>query len=292
MAQDDVDALAREVEADCGYAIDYILAYERFLGYFGLPAVGTTILELGPGRNFGPQLVMADRGAKMILADLYLTGFGRPYHPALYRTLNARLPSPCRLLEVAQEGYDATPLVLLHEPAEALRSVESGSVDFVYSNATLEHVFDVARTAQETARVMREGGVAAHQIDLRYHFHDFQRPLDHLVVDDDEFLAEATASRWICGNRLRSIEFIGHFESAGLRLVERETNMLCDKDYFVDAVRRLRASSSSYRRWPIDDLQRISARLYLRKEAGQGARDTIERGRDMLQMVAALKAAA
>ncbi|MBE7196746.1 MAG: methyltransferase domain-containing protein [Parafilimonas terrae] len=286
------DVFDREVAADTDYALGYIAAYEQFLGYFGLPTSGTTILELGPGRNFGPQLVMAERGARMILADLYLTGFGRPYHPAIYKSLNARLPNRSLLLETAENGYADVPLRLLHEPAEALRSVENGSVDFVYSNATLEHVFDVARTAQETARVMRDGGCAAHQVDLRYHFHDFQRPLDHLIVSDDEFLAEATASKWVCGNRVRSLEFVGHFESVGLRVVERETNLRCDKDYFVDAVRRLRASGSSYRLWPVDDLLRISARFYLKKETGRAAEDTMERGRDLLQTLATLKAAA
>ena len=57
-----------------------------------------------------------------------------------------------------KEGYrrgshEATSLVLVREAAEALNSIADESIDFVYSNAVLEHVVDMqARRTRTGAR--------------------------------------------------------------------------------------------------------------------------------------------
>lgn len=82
------------------------------------------------------------------------------------------------------------------------RSVEDRSFDAVFSHAALEHVYDLPSVARERYRVTRPNGVNRHQIDLRDHL-DFSKPLEFLLVDDDEFQRAFKDARWKQGNRFR-----------------------------------------------------------------------------------------
>jgi hypothetical protein len=79
--------------ADVDYAIQLAQDYVGTLGrVVDLP--NAAILELGPGINFGPQLILASYGAKVTVSDRFLSRWHSNYHPRFYRELKARWPGP------------------------------------------------------------------------------------------------------------------------------------------------------------------------------------------------------
>ena len=285
-----------EIQQAFEYANSVAGSYFHVFKRCGVSAEGLNFLELGPGQEFGAQLVLASMGAKVTLADPFLSEWDPDFHPELYRMLSENWPNANAELKKALAGqsHAATSLVLLREPAEALKSISDGCMDFVYSNAVLEHVVDMGRVAHELARVSKVGACSAHQIDWRDH-HDFSRPLEHLALSDDDFLQVADADGWRFeyGNRLRSIEYRAFFESAGFEVIEVEINSRADSDYIANVLPRLRACrASSYANWPVDDLARIGGRFYVRKAQAGLAQRVKSSAEDIFLLVNAVKSPA
>lgn len=257
-----------EIQQAFEYANSLAAGYIAVFGKCGVGVNGLNFLEIGPGQEFGAQLILASMGVKVTLCDPFLAKWDADLHPVLYQMLSEKWPNANGELKkaVAAQSHEATSLALVREPAEALASIPDESMDFVFSNAVLEHVVDMRRVAQELARVSTVGAWSSHQIDWRDH-HDFSRPLEHLVLSDDDFMRKAEENwKFEYGNRLRSIEFRALFEEAGFEISDREINSWADKDYMVDVLPRIRACrKSSYANWPEDDLFRLGGRFYIRK---------------------------
>ena len=232
-------------------------------------------------------------GAKITVADRYLAEWDPDFHSSFYQMLSEKWPDASGEMRkaIAGQSHEATSLVLVREPAEALNSIPDESVDFVYSNAVLEHVVDMQRVAHELARVSKVGAWSAHQIDWRDH-RDFSRPLEHLTLGEDDFLRAAEAAHWKFefGNRLRAIEFRALFENAGFEIIERQTNMWAEPDYMKDLLPRLRACRQSiYANWPEDDLVRISGRLYVKKLPSEHVSRAKSNADDIFSLVNTIK---
>lgn len=278
------------LERDVSYALTQTKLVLQLLERLRLPVQGLSFLELGPGTDFGAQLILASLGAKVTLADRFLTKMDPSYHGELYRRLASAWDGPkCQLENAVEGGHEATSLRLLQERAEALKSVSDASIDIIYSNAVLEHVEDFRSVAIEAARITKAGGWGRHQIDMRDH-RSFERPLSHLFMDEEEFQHAAKASNFEFGNRLRSMEFWAHFELAGFVVRERETNGEATDDYLAEILSRLRASGSIYRSWPKDDLRRICAAFYVQRAGGDEEALARSRASDSLSLISALKA--
>jgi SAM-dependent methyltransferase len=281
---------ARAIATDLDYALDYARTLIGLMEQHGIPVAGARVLELGPGPNLAPQLILASLGAEVIVADPYLPAWDPEYHPALYRGLTERWSGPTAALAaaVAKGSHDGL-VTAVAEPAEKLASIESGSIDFLFSNAVLEHIVDIGEVSAETARVTRTGGIASHSIDLRDH-RDFERPLEHLMHGERFFRALVRVIGFEIGNRLRSIEFWAHFENSGWDVLERRTTS-ADLDYLDEATARLRRSRSIYRRWPTEDLARTGVYFVLRRAGPDRPARTREAAADRLALIEALKQA-
>jgi hypothetical protein len=282
-----------EIEQAFEYAHSLLPAYFSVFEKTGVRLDRLNLLEIGPGPEFGVQLILASMGAKITVADPYLAEWDVDFHPAVYEMLSQKWPDANGELRRAIAGgsHAATSLVLVREAAEALNSIADESIDFIYSNAVLEHVVDMRSVARELARVSKVGAWSAHQIDWRDH-RDFSRPLEHLTLSDDEYLQAAEAENWKFefGNRLRSIEFRALFEEAGFEVVERETDLWAEKGYMADVLPRLRGGRQSvYANWPEDDLARISGRFYVRKLPVEQAARAKGSADDILSLVNAIK---
>lgn len=279
----------RKLESDVDYALASLSAYKQLIAQAGLEVEGLRVVELGPGTDFGAQLILASMGAKVTLADRYLAGWDSEYHPSFYRLLAKRWEGPKSCLEATIDtGEYAESLTLIEEAAENLVSVPDGSVDFVYSNAVFEHINDLEHVAREQARILRVGGWAVHQIDLRDH-RNFSRPIEHLAISDRKFNKLAQASHYEVGNRYRTLEFWSHFESVGLQVMMRDVNAEAPASYRKNALARLRRSKSAYGSWPDDDVFRIGCRFFLVKRDEKEARILQERAIDTLAIIEALK---
>lgn len=279
------------LQADVDYALSNASDFCRLINKCGLSVDGLRFLELGPGINFGVQLILASMGARVSLADRFLAAWDDDYHPELYRQLAAKWDGPKHCLEaVISAGGYGEHLTLIEAAAEDLGVIPDGSMDFILSNAVFEHIYDLPKVSREIARVLRVGGRGSHQIDMRDH-RDFERPIEHLTMLEVEFEAVAKESHYEFGNRYRSAEFWAHFESAGLLVTEREINSIALPGYQSDALPRLRQSQSAYRNWPAEDVFRIGGRFFLVKVDTEQAALLKQRAQDALDLVEALKQA-
>jgi Methyltransferase domain len=282
-----------EIEQAFAYCDSLLPAYFSAFEKCRIRIEGLKFLEIGPGPEFGVQLILASMGANITVADPYLAVWDPEFHPRVYQLLSEKWPDASGELKkaIAGQSHEATSLAMVREPAEALVSIPDESIDFIYSNAVLEHVVDMRRVAHELARVSKDGAWSAHQIDWRDH-RDFSRPLEHLVLGEDEYRKAADAANWKYefGNRLRSIEFGACFEDAGFEIVDRQPNMLAEPDYLKDVLPRLRANRfSSYSNWPDDDLARISGRMFVRKAAEEQIPRLKSNAEDIFSLVNSVK---
>jgi SAM-dependent methyltransferase len=132
---------------------------------------------------------------------------------------------------------------------ESLRTLQSASVDFIWSHAVLEHVRRemVPALAREMRRVLRAGGVCSHQVDLKDHLGG---SLNNLRIPSAWWEREWMARSGFYTNRLRKSEYLQIFREAGFsteivsmqewehipigrRLLAREFRRLSDEDLRV-----------------------------------------------------------
>lgn len=254
------------MDDDVAYAIDLARHYIRIIDNFGLDLRNARVLELGPGLDFGPQLILASHGARVIVADRFLAKWNRHYHPEFYLRLKARWNGPCGAINSVLDAgwYSPNVMACLAEPAETLSSVPSGSCDIVLSNAVLEHVYDLPAVCRSLARVTKPGGFGSHQIDLRDH-RNFARPLEFLLDDEVTYRRRLSRGRVSRGNRRRLGECVAHFRDCGFRIEQVEPNGFADKLYLEGFIPRLRRSRSPYRNLALEDLAVTGARINMRR---------------------------
>jgi len=226
-----------------------------------------TVLEVGPGQDFGLPLILSGFGANVVLVDKYLPEWDEQFHPAYYRALCAaateRFPGintkPIRQL-LRRGAHRARGMRLIKLGLERADEIADAAVDVSYSNATLEHLAETPEAIEQLGRITRVGGLGFHQIDFRDH-RDSGRPLEYLCLPEDEFVALAEGLSWSCGNRLRHTEFHELFERAGFE-VRFEPNMIAEEAYLGDVRSRAQAR---FQTLPVEALRVLSGRFFLKK---------------------------
>lgn len=250
------------IESDVDYAIQVAESYLRFISELNLPLAGLNLCELGPGINFGSQLILASHGALVTIVDRFLAPWDDDYHPQFYRALKEKWRGPNKVLQTAVEinSYDGL-LTTLEQPAEKLTGAQ---FDLVLSNAVLEHVYDPSSVCRGLSRITKRGGFNSHQIDLRDH-RDFSKPFEFLLMDDAEFAKAAQEQNLQFGNRVRLSGWVSLFIENGFTIQHIYNDPPVDQDYLNGFIPRLRASNGTYKNAPIDDLKYGSNRIVLKK---------------------------
>ncbi len=260
------------IERDVAYALKIGNEYLELLSNRQLPVSGASILELGPGHNYGAILVLACHGASVVVADRFPVPWDNDYHPKFYQSLLEHLtavrPSLATIpiVECLEASDTGAVVTVIASPAENLSGLATGSIDIVLSNAVLEHAESPAGVARELYRVTRPGGSGIHQVDFRDH-RDFSRPLEYLLLGADDFEAMFVERHGECGRQIRHYEMRGLFEAAGFKIAGFDANWIAQDDYLDDFLPRLRASQSAYRGAPKSELRTISGRFFLNKPA-------------------------
>ena len=147
-----------------------------------------------------------------------------------------------------------------------MESLADDSFDMVLSNAVLEHVLDIPGAVAELSRVTCASGIHAHQVDFRDH-RNFDRPLDHLLLDKDAYHEYRVVSKGVHGTAQRMPEMIEQFSKHFL-LWEVEPNTLADLNYVNEIVGQL-SHDSPYRDWPPQLLRVVSAHLWMVRKPGE-----------------------
>jgi SAM-dependent methyltransferase len=265
-----LDSTPESVAKDVEYALQVGVGMLEWVHELR-PLRGKTVLELGPGTNFGPIFVLACHGAIPIVADRFLAPWDTEYHPIFYREFRAELlrqhpevdPSPIdRLLEAG--GYPEDVLRRVTSGAESL-DLPSSSVDITLSNAVFEHLDDHRKAFTELFRITKPGGWGFHQVDFRDH-RSFDRPLEHLLMPREKFDCIAKECFRECGTSLRPFEMTQLFQDCGFELEDFTRNYFATPEYLEEFLPRLRKSSRSpYREVAGEQLKVLSGFFIVHK---------------------------
>ena len=185
-----------------------------------LIAPNGTYLEMGTGDSVASALMAAARGAeKTYLVDV---GSFATRDMGFYKNLAEALKSEDTSfsVEVSEEMSLEDMLGIcnaeyLTSGLQSLKKIEDGTVDFIWSHATLEHVrkHEFTETMKETFRILRPGGVASHNIDFKDHLGG---ALNNLRFRENIWEAEwMAAGSGFYTNRIRPHEIVEIFKGCG-----------------------------------------------------------------------------
>jgi SAM-dependent methyltransferase len=259
------------IDADVSYALQVGQAYLVFFAAEDIDPCGKSVLELGPGINFGSALVLACHGVRPILADRFLANWDANYHPKFYSALRktfaehdpaADLTLLDRLL--GQNAYADDRIRGIARSAEDLGVIPDSSIDIVVSNAVLEHLFDLPAACRELGRVSKPLAWGFHQVDFRDH-RDFHRRSNFSFLATVSFvgylqsdMVSAARSGDLRGGRV--LRKNGVFE-----MMRFEANMFADEDYLGEFELRLHKSASRYRDMPLAELRTLGGLVRVRR---------------------------
>jgi SAM-dependent methyltransferase len=236
-----------------------------------LPSLaGRTVLEVGPGINCGCVMLLAAYGARPMVVDRFLTSWENDYHGKFYAFLAeelARRDPQANVRPIAalvEAGRYSESIICRHQTAIEGISATSQSIDYIVSNAVVEHLYDLERSFAQLHRITKAGGCHLHQVDFRDH-RDFSLPLEYLLLDEGEFQMLFHRCHSECGNRYRPSEMTARIRAAGFEILSFEGNMFSSPQYLDRFLPRLRSSGSRYQGWRAEELEVISGLYQLRK---------------------------
>jgi SAM-dependent methyltransferase len=259
----------KDIDADVDRTVDMAHAIIAMVATYAAGNPQPRVLEIGPGSDFGAQIILAGTGAIVTVADRFLAPWQPGYHPAFYRRLLSKWGAPCPPLEAVIAANDPRcAITLVAEPAEDLRSIADCSFDVVLSTAVLEHVFDLPAAIQELARVTVPGGVNSHQVDFRDH-RDFARPLEFLLMADKEFIRLFDRRHGDFGNRWRHCEVAALLRASEFSIEDMAPNLVAEPEYMASFLPKLRALRQSRLAIMTDaELAILGARFVAVRESG------------------------
>jgi hypothetical protein len=191
---------------------------------------GMKILEIGPGDSIGTAIISKCHGARAILVDVghFAEEDLRPYL-ALCELLHKGSLTPPDLSSAStlQDALEACDGEYLTEGLVSWRQIPPDSLDFVFSQAVLEHVpkEELLPTMRECRRVMKPGSIASHTIDLSDHLGE---ALNNLRFNEQIWESNPFRSSGFYTNRIRYSDMLRLFEAAGF-IVEKTEVRCWDK---------------------------------------------------------------
>lgn len=181
---------------------------------------GLTILELGPGDSIATAIISASYGARAILVDAgaFVRTDITPYIKLAQALRDDGLTPPefqgCYTVMDVLASCNAR---YLTEGLQSLKALESGSIDLLFSQAVLEHVKhgEFLDTVKELYRLLKDGGVSSHQVDLRDHL---SNGLNNLRFSNAIWESQLFSSSGFYTNRIRYSSMIECFRQAGFEV--------------------------------------------------------------------------
>jgi len=179
---------------------------------------GCTVLELGPGNSVLTALYARSLGAQRTwlvdsesLASQDITILAQAERDLSERRLSVPGVGTSTSISEALDKLNAT---YLTDGLKSLQSVPGAEVDFMFSNAVLEHISlaEFAKLAKEMRRVLKPNGAASHVIDFRDHL---QNGLNNLRFSEKLWESRFMARSGFYTNRLTWPAMRNIFQDAG-----------------------------------------------------------------------------
>lgn len=199
------------------YSIGVVTAHVARLG--GADRIrGATCLELGPGDSLATALIAHAFGAaRIILVDAgdFASRDMRTYRK-LAEELTARgLSAPdlsrCATVEAMLASVKA---VYLTNGLTSLQTLECASIDFIWSQAVLEHIRyqEIGDLFREFRRILKQEGAMSHRIDFKDHL---DGSLNNLRFSERVWESEFMARSGFYTNRVRFSSMTAAIARAG-----------------------------------------------------------------------------
>ena len=203
-----------------GHMQSVAYAYKVFNQHFEKvnPQPGFVSLELGPGDSLLSAILSKTAGG----SASYLVDSGKfasddlRIYQEMASFLQAKgLPGPVLTSKVSLEeicqNYSSQ---YLTSGLRSLQSLPSESIDFIWSQAVLEHIkkADFLDTMRELRRVISPNGTCSHVIDLKDHLGG---ALNNLRFSERIWESEFMANSGFYTNRIRYSEMMDMFRQAG-----------------------------------------------------------------------------
>ena len=180
---------------------------------------GQRFLELGPGDSIGSAIIAAAIGAEAVIIDA--GPFARDdveFYIAYANTLQDKgLSAPdLKTCKNVDEILLKCRSQYMTEGLASLRSLPDNTIDYIFSQAVLEHVrrHEFLATLQEFRRILKPGGVCSHQIDLRDHLGG---ALNNMRFDTATWESNFFASSGFYTNRICFSHMMALFKQAGFQ---------------------------------------------------------------------------
>lgn len=190
----------------------------------GMPP-GLTCLELGPGDSVAAALIANAFGAK----EIYLVDTGNfvTHDMKIYRSMIRWLSDQgYSTIEIErtnslQELLDSCNAQYLTDGYRSLQTIQSQSIDFIWSHSVLEHIskHDFDQTFSELRRVIKPDGHMSHNVDLMDHLGG---ALNNLRFSERLWENNYFANSGFYTNRIRYSEMATIMEDAGFQIDERD----------------------------------------------------------------------
>jgi len=130
------------------------------------------LLEIGPGGSIGFGIIALENGLKRYIAlDDGIHTFIKSRQLRTYEKLVKNTTSLQRYF-IRKNGkvtYNNSVITLANIHQKSRYPLPENSVDIIYSCAVLEHVHNLELCFSEMARVLKNGGLMYHEVDLRDH---------------------------------------------------------------------------------------------------------------------------
>jgi SAM-dependent methyltransferase len=175
---------------------------------------GKVVLELGPGDSISTSLMAHAHGARSILVDAgdFMKKDVKTYNDLAKNlvTLGYKMPKITPemtfndILQVAKSEYLTQGLI-------SLRSIPTHSVDFIFSQAVLEHLrkFEFQEIMVELRRILKPGGISSHQVDLRDHLGG---ALNNLCFSEKLWESDFFVKSGFYTNRIQFVNMVDMFK--------------------------------------------------------------------------------
>ena len=185
---------------------------------------GGEVLEIGSCAHPGLALILLLAGAKKVHLN-NITDIENRIPLSYAQTVYALMQ--CFQMEVQAELFDVVQfadgqeeyveikpelLNLIPHTDGARISLDTDSLDMIFSITVFEHLRLPGALIRNTFRMLKPGGWCFHSIDLRDH-RDFSEPLAFLRLSENEFRAFDSTN-----SRLRASDYLYEFTAAGFKI--------------------------------------------------------------------------